>query len=239
MQKISRLNLQFIYPFAWIITIISFVMIVNYITPSMDGHARHEQGRGRGFDREAFLSKAQSLSYFGTKRASLYLNGIERIQNEAEPLMKARIAQQINLDLFNYASDMDVWTQVDYWASPLEFLDKGEGDCEDFAISAYMMLSASGIPKRKLRMAYVRLSLGGLVEPHMVLLVGDPGQYLVIDNTRHTVTALEERKDLELVFSFDYQNIYIKHDTTSIGSSMQRMIRWREAIERSATQGFQ
>lgn len=234
MLKISQFKLKYVFPVAWIISILSFLTIVFWISPSLHDQDAHENG----FDREAFISQSQSLSYFGQRRASLYLTGIEKIQNQTDPIMKARIAHQINLDLFNYASDMDVWNQVDYWASPLEFLNKGEGDCEDFAISAYMMLSASGIPKQNLRMAYVRLSLGGLVEPHMVLLVGSPGQYLVIDNTRHAVLELAERKDLELVFTFDHQNLYIEQQPASIGSSQTRMTRWREVIERSDAQGF-
>ena len=40
-------------------------------------------------------------------------------------------------DLF--ASDAEVWGQTDYWASPLEMLAKGRGDCEDYVIGKSMV----------------------------------------------------------------------------------------------------
>ena len=42
--------------------------------------------------------------------------------------------------------DAEVWGQVDYWASPLETLQSGMGDCEDFAIAKYFTLLALGVP---------------------------------------------------------------------------------------------
>ena len=44
----------------------------------------------------------------------------------------------------------------DYWASPLETLDKGRGDCEDYAIAKYFSLLAAGVPVARLRLVYVR-----------------------------------------------------------------------------------
>ena len=41
--------------------------------------------------------------------------------------------------------DIDVWGQVDYWASPMEMMEKGAGDCEDFAIAKYFSLVALGM----------------------------------------------------------------------------------------------
>ena len=37
-----------------------------------------------------------------------------------------------------FRDDIEVWGQIDYWATPLELLDKGAGDCEDYAIAKYM-----------------------------------------------------------------------------------------------------
>jgi len=45
--------------------------------------------------------------------------------------------------LIVFADDATVWGQPDFWASPLETLDKGQGDCEDFAIAKYFTLLSS------------------------------------------------------------------------------------------------
>src|ERR1700744_4250940 len=51
-------------------------------------------------------------------------------------------------DFFNqrlaYMEDIDNWGVQDYWASPLESLGKGAGDCEDYAIGKYFTLTTLG-----------------------------------------------------------------------------------------------
>ena len=44
-----------------------------------------------------------------------------------------------------FANDVDVWGIQDYWATPIEFLCKGAGDCEDFAIAKYFTIKAMGV----------------------------------------------------------------------------------------------
>ena len=39
-----------------------------------------------------------------------------------------------------FRDDLQVWHVEDYWASPLETLQQGMGDCEDFAIAKYFSL---------------------------------------------------------------------------------------------------
>jgi predicted transglutaminase-like cysteine proteinase len=60
-----------------------------------------------------------------------------------------------------FRDDQEVWHTDDYWASPLETLSQGMGDCEDFAIAKYFSLLAVGVPASRLRLVYVRLQLGG------------------------------------------------------------------------------
>ena len=71
-----------------------------------------------------------------------------------------------------YMEDIDNWGVQDYWASPLEALGKGAGDCEDYAIGKYFTLTSLGIPHSRLRMVYVRASIAGAPNgyvAHMVL----------------------------------------------------------------------
>ena len=43
-----------------------------------------------------------------------------------------------------YQTDIQLWKQNDYWATPLETLGRGFGDCEDYAIAKYISLRALG-----------------------------------------------------------------------------------------------
>ena len=53
-------------------------------------------------------------------------------------------------EFFNYRTrfedDIAAWSQDDYWATPLETLTRGRGDCEDFAIAKYVSLMELGVP---------------------------------------------------------------------------------------------
>ena len=73
-------------------------------------------------------------------------------------------------DFFNqlpWVTDQEHWGQDDYWATPLETLVSGAGDCEDFSIGKYFTLKALGTDISKLRITYVKhLTLN---EAHMVL----------------------------------------------------------------------
>ena len=51
-----------------------------------------------------------------------------------------------------FHTDQEAWGQPDYWASPLETLSQGQGDCEDYAIGKYFSLLVAGVPVTKLRL---------------------------------------------------------------------------------------
>lgn len=44
-----------------------------------------------------------------------------------------------------YVPDLISFNKKDYWQTPLEFLENGKGDCEDFAIAKYFDLKHNGI----------------------------------------------------------------------------------------------
>jgi predicted transglutaminase-like cysteine proteinase len=85
-----------------------------------------------------------------------------------------------------YIEDMINWGMEDYWESPYEFMGIS-GDCEDYAISKYYSLRASGVPSDKLRIIIVQdLNLGGII--HAVLGVYDDGDLYILDNQIKQVT---------------------------------------------------
>jgi predicted transglutaminase-like cysteine proteinase len=85
-----------------------------------------------------------------------------------------------------YITDIRNWGIDDYWATPLQFLDR-DGDCEDYAISKYMSLRALGVPVESMRVAVVQdLNLD---TAHAVLVVYVRGKGYVLDNQIEQVVA--------------------------------------------------
>lgn len=196
----------------------------------------------RAWDHERMLAAAQRIG----PRA---LEGAKALQ----PLLKqAAAADEVaRLSLVNqffnrrvvFRDDIDVWGQVDYWATPLETLGKGEGDCEDYAIAKYFSLVATGVPVARLRLVYVRAQLagpGGPVQAHMVLAYyGQPeAEPLILDNLVGEVRTASRRPDLTPVFSFNSEGLWQGTGGRSAGDPVARLSRWREVLEKVKAEGF-
>jgi predicted transglutaminase-like cysteine proteinase len=144
-----------------------------------------------------------------------------------------------------YREDIDNWGLVDYWASPLEALGKGAGDCEDYAIGKYFTLTSLGVPHARLRMVYVRASIAGAPNgfvAHMVLAYypTPDAEPLVLDNLQPTIREAGERPDLSPVFSFNAEGLW--QGVGSIranGDPLTRLSKWREVLARARQDGFQ
>jgi predicted transglutaminase-like cysteine proteinase len=140
-----------------------------------------------------------------------------------------------------YAEDIDVWGQIDFWASPLESLEKGAGDCEDYAIAKYFTLTALGMPHRKLRLVYVRATLAGAVVPHMVLAYYTTAEAepLVLDNLNPEVKPASQRPDLSPVFSFNAEGIWEGVGASTVrGNPAERLSRWGDVMRKARQEGF-
>lgn len=143
-----------------------------------------------------------------------------------------------------FAADIEVWGQVDYWASPLESLAKGQGDCEDYVIAKYFGLLAAGVPVTRLRLVYVRATVGGPggeVLAHMVLTYhASPGaEPLILDNMIADMRPASRRPDLEPVFSFNGEGLWQGVGVQPAGDPVARLSRWREVLAKARAEGFQ
>ncbi|MDH4052982.1 MAG: transglutaminase-like cysteine peptidase [Rubrivivax sp.] len=141
-----------------------------------------------------------------------------------------------------FRDDAAVWSQTDYWASPLEMMAKGEGDCEDFAIAKYFSLLAAGLPPDTLRLVYVQAQLGGDGGPlgaHMVLAyyATPQAEPLILDNLVAGVRAASRRPDLHPVFSFNASGLWQGTGTTSAGDPLARLSRWRQVLDKARQEG--
>lgn len=132
-----------------------------------------------------------------------------------------------------YISDFALWGQEDYWATPVEMLSAFGGDCEDYSIAKYLSLKELGIPIERLRITYVKAKSVG--ESHMVLAYyprpdADP---LILDNLVKEVKPASQRPDLEPVYSFNDDDIWLPSGLTRKGGASQVRL-WRELLEKLA-----
>ncbi len=83
------------------------------------------------------------------------------------------------INLRRYIIDPVNWSLPDYWATPKEFFRK-DGDCEDYAISKYILLKKLGFDGDSMRIAVVQDE--NLKVAHAILAVYLDGDILVLDN---------------------------------------------------------
>lgn len=198
-----------------------------------------------------FISFSQALDNARLLEAAVRFG--PRTVTEAQQLLQtieraAGLDEERRLSLLNgffnqrieFRSDLEVWGQIDYWASPLESLDKGRGDCEDYAIAKYFSLLAAGMPVVKLRLVYVRALLGGRSVAHMVLAYyAQPDtEPLILDNLLPDVRPASQRPDLQPVFSFNSEGLWQGVGSTSAGDPIARLSQWRDLLAKVKADGF-
>ena len=191
------------------------------------------------YDAARVLEAAAARGPRVVEQAQALVQQIER-SGAQEELQRLR---EVN-DFFNrrlaFKEDSVTWGVPDYWATPLESLDKRAGDCEDYAIAKYFSLAATGVPTAKLRMVYVRARLQGQSLAHMVLAYyAQPGaEPLILDNLRPDVLPAAQRTDLTPVFSFNTEGLWQGSGQVTAGDPMARLSLWRELVAKVRAEGF-
>ena len=113
-----------------------------------------------------------------------------------------------------FVDDIQLWRENDYWATPVEMLVKGAGDCEDYSIAKYFTLRRLGIPSEKLRITYVKAL--NYNQAHMVLTyyASPSAEPLVLDNLINDIRPASQRKDLLPVYAFNAEGLYLPGSNT-------------------------
>ncbi len=192
---------------------------------------------------EKLLQLAQSR--YGAP-AVLAVNQWRETMTRAKTLPESGQISQIN-NFFNqkiaFVDDIEAWGKADYWATPLESLGRGRGDCEDFAIAKYVSLRSLGVPLEKLRLVYVRAQIGAGSQAHMVLAYypSPRAEPLILDNLIGDILPASRRGDLYPVFSFNSEGLWVGSGSSekASGSATARLSRWRELIARMRDEGIE
>ena len=169
---------------------------------------------------------------------------LEEIRDEAERDQLLRVNEFFHRNV-RYQVDERLYGVEDYWATPLETLGHGLGDCEDWAIAKYVSLRHLGVPDRKLRLIYVRAQIGGPRSPisqaHMVLgyYQTPDAEPLILDSLISNVLPASERTDLSPVFSFNADGLWMGQGSAPApGSPTARLSHWRDVLERMQREGI-
>ncbi|WP_031435588.1 transglutaminase-like cysteine peptidase [Methylomarinum vadi] len=167
----------------------------------------------------------------------------QKLMQTAKELPEPEKLRIVN-DFFNrrlrFVDDSDLWGKLDYWATPVEFLARGAGDCEDYSIAKYFTLKELGVPEDKMRLTYVKAIR--LNQAHMVLtyFAAPRAVPMVLDNLIPSIETADRRTDLLPVYSFNGIGLWLAkkrgHDRL-VGNS-DRLDLWSQLKQRMLEQSF-
>lgn len=199
-------------------------------------------GLGAGWDFSAISTRTERLYGPATPAARQRIDewaallkqpsqgSIQDTLNRVNQFFNARMA---------FRDDIVVWKQQDYWATPIEFLRKGAGDCEDFALAKYFTLRELGVPANQLRITYVKAL--ELNQAHMVVTwYSTPTAIpLVLDNLKTAILPATQRTDLLPVYAFNGEGLWLPQSggNKRVGDS-KRLSRWQDLLTRMRAEGF-
>ena len=156
-----------------------------------------EEAKKRGIALNTLL---EQLSGKGVKQQ---LTGVNRFFNQ-----------------FKYKSDISLWGQKDYWATPEEFVGVNGGDCEDYVVAKYFALRYLGVPDKHLFLTYVKAVRENIA--HMVLSYFENPKSvpLILDNYNPQILSASKRTDLLPVYSFNAHSLFLTNASAGLGRSL-------------------
>lgn len=132
-----------------------------------------------------------------------------------------QLLNQINFTInhrLEYQLDQQQYGLSDYWAAPIEALESGKGDCEDYAFLKRELLIRIGVPKQKLKLLQADVdSFEKVVNekqqsiPHIVLAYyadESASNPLILDNTTDRIKYLRSLKGFHLNYIFNEESVW-------------------------------
>lgn len=200
-------------------------------------------GLGAGWDFNAITLRTRDLYGPASPAAQQRINEWAALLKNPPPAsvqQKLTLVNQFFNSRMDFRDDSVVWHQQDYWATPIEFLRKGAGDCEDYAIAKYFTLREMGVPANQLRITYVKALT--LNQAHMVVTwYSTPDAIpLVLDNLKTAILPATQRTDLLPVYAFNGEGLWLPQagGNKRVGDS-KRLSRWQDLLTRMRAEGFE
>lgn len=164
------------------------------------------------------------------------MNAWQTLLNDSSGLDEAEKLKRVN-NFFNrleFLTDQKHWGREDFWATPVEFLASGGGDCEDFSIAKYFTLRELGVADERLRITYVKAI--NINQAHMVLgyLPHAGREPLILDNLDGEIKPASQRPDLKPVYHFNGDGLWVSRQRgkgVRVGGA-DRISLWMDLRER-------
>ena len=178
-------------------------------------------GTGKGVQPIVSDAQIQGLERkYGSRAAKRGRTLNQRFQKWAK-LNELEQLEAVN-SFFNqipYATDQRLFGEADYWQTPLQFLGRYAGDCEDFVIAKYFALRHLGVDEEELFLTYIRATEQRVA--HMVLsyFPSKKGMPLILDNYQKKIKPASQRGDLKPVYSFNASSLFLAR-STGLGRSL-------------------
>lgn len=145
------------------------------------------------------------------------------------PAMKAdEKLRTINGFFNNWSSEPDIknYGQEEYWASPEEFLTKGGGDCEDYAIIKYLALRYFSWPAQDIWIVFVddRINKG----KHAVLAARMNDKIFILDNLSRPAYLLIPEKQyagqVTPLYALNEQGVWIFPGAEDVANNKEKEV---------------
>lgn len=132
-----------------------------------------------------------------------------------------------------FVDDKTHWGEEDFWATPLQTLVTGGGDCEDLAIAKYFTLTKMGMDEAKLRLTYVKALT--INQAHMVTsYYASPKQIpLILDNLNPVILPADQREDLVPAYSFNGHGLWLNKQRYQLewANSANQIKPWQHILQ--------
>ena len=190
--------------------------------------------------------QATLIGKFGSSALSNFLawqSMMHAVQDKSNDDKIKRVNEFFNRRIA-WGEDQVVWGQLDYWATPMDTLGKGAGDCEDFAIAKYYTLITLGVPVGMLRLVYVKAKNANPVtggdQAHMVMAYypTPDAEPMIMDNLITEIRPASRRPDLQPVFSFNSDGIYSGAGGQASLAHNAKLSKWQDLMQRAQMEGF-
>lgn len=125
---------------------------------------------------------------------------------------------------FSYKPDRD-----DLWLTREAFINRGGGDCEDFALAKYQSLMEAGMPASDFRFVYAYQKSSGSAH---IALIHQPSSK-VLDSLTSDTASMRQRIDLKERFRFSGTGFYPTNTQNLSRAELKTLQQWQAIIRRT------
>lgn len=123
------------------------------------------------------------------------------------PARRIAAANRVVNSVLSYREEDPLAADSDYWQTFMETIDRGAGDCEDYAIMKYHVLRAMGVRPEAMTLLVLKNASTG--QYHAVLAVSLDGRNLILDSLTDRILEDDVAGDYRVLFSFNGDDMRI------------------------------